>query len=187
MNRSFPFRPSGPGGSGVRGYDPQPEDSVAQRILMRLSVEAARGAFPAIELIPTDSVVLNDQVVGAGVTTNGVTFQFPCDGVLTGIRLTACDSSTGVDVNQNAVLCRIQIDGNTELFPSATGIGAGFLPFGQASGNAASSSAGRYPIRVEFKQTNFWAVYLTNRLAASVACDITFDIIRTTNVRSGSM
>lgn len=189
MNSGYDPRydyPTGPGGRDVRGRDPRPDDSIEQRILLQTARKAGMGLMPVAELIPTDTVPLNLQLVPSGGTpTSGAQFQFPCDGIAVGLRCTCASAVDGSAVNDASVLVRVQIDGTMELFPSASGTGPGYLPLSMVSGNAANFSMGIYRFRSEFKQANRWAVYFANRLGVNVNVDVAIDIIRTTNLRIG--
>jgi hypothetical protein len=174
-------QPTGPGGSNVRGIDPYDRDSMAQAILMKLARQAAQGMLPVAELCPTDSVPSNGNIVLRATISNGISIQWPSDGIVVAIRATVRD---GTDASAASTLLRVQVDGNEELFPSASGSGPGFLPFAQISGNA--SWMGRYSTRREFKQATAWSMYVQNAQAgADIVADITFDIVRTSNLRSG--
>jgi hypothetical protein len=166
----------GPGDS-LEGWNPKENDSTAQRLLMRLAQGMSRALLPVAEVSPTDTVASNLNTVTAATTTNGISIQWPSNGIVVGIRATTRD---GAAASMAGMLLRVQIDGNTELFPSAAGNGPGYLPFAMISGSAAF--LGRYAMRREFKQTTYWQFYLQNTTAGTLVADVAFDIVRTSNL-----
>lgn len=166
----------GPGDS-LEGWNPKENDSTAQRLLMRLAQGMSRALLPVAEVSPTDSVVSNLNVVPAGTTTNGISVTWPSNGIAVGIRATTRD---GAAASMAGMLLRVQVDGNTELFPSAAANGPGYLPFAMISGSAAF--LGRFAFRREFKQTTPWQIYLQNSTGGALTADVTFDIVRTSNL-----
>jgi len=140
---------------------------VVQDILLRTAKLMSEGLTEFAELAPTDEVPSNGIAVPAGMTSNGISIQFPCDGLVVGIRATTRD---GTPVSQNSTLLRVQKDGDTELFPSASGGGPGFMAFGQISGNA--QFLARLVTRQRFQQATFWNIFVQNgqpQIATTVA------------------
>lgn len=154
---------------------------IVEQILKATARQMSMGLQPIAELQPTDTVSSFSNTIAANASgTVGIPFQFPSDGLAVGIRVNVAD---GTSLSFSSTLLRVQIDGDTELFPSASGGGAGFLSFSQISGN--SSFLGRYLFRREFKQATFWQIFVQNRQNAQIVCDIAIDIVRTSNLRTG--
>jgi hypothetical protein len=153
----------------ARNFDPyreRPRDSqgsIASRILQKTAMLLSQGLQPFAEVQPTDTVSSFSNVVAAGATTNGIPIQFPCDGLVVGLRVSVAD---GTSLSYGSTLLRVQQDGDTELFPSASGGGPGYLSLSQISGNA--QLIGRYLTRRPFQQATFWSIFLQNRQPAIV-------------------
>jgi hypothetical protein len=173
---------SGPGDGRVDGLDASPTASFVQRMLYRVSKAASMGLLPVAELVPTDTVAMNNLVVAAGNNPSPISIIWPSNGILVGIR---CSTRDGAPASLSGMLLRVQQNGNTELFPSGQSSGgAGFLSFSQISGNAAF--LGRYATKREFQQETNWVMYLQNTTGGQLSVDVGFDIVRTSNLNTGS-
>jgi hypothetical protein len=148
---------------------------IAQSILKDTSQKLARGMVPLAEISPNGSVCSNGQSIAAATISNGISVQWPCDGILVGIRATTRD---GLPASMAGCLLRVQVNSNEDLYPNAAGNGSGYIPFAQVSG--VSSSFGRYLVRRTFSQTTYWTFYLNNTTAGTLVCDVSFDYINTT-------
>jgi hypothetical protein len=151
-------------------------EAVSESILQQSADAIAPAMIPVAELSPQGSVLSNNNSVAATTTSGGISIQWPCNGYITGIRATTRD---GAQASACGTLLRVQVDGTYELFPSATGGGAGFMPLAQISGYAAF--LGRYAVRRRFTQATFWNIYLQNTTSGTLVIDIAFDYVNTSS------
>jgi hypothetical protein len=172
--------PHGPGTSQRRGIDPNDDDSVAQKLIMRTAFRMSEGLLPVAELSPTDTVTAFQINVGAGATV-GQSIQWPSNGVAVAIRATTSD---GLAASMAGTFLQVQVDGSEELFPAASGNGPGFIPFAMISGTAAFLA--RYAFRREFQQATQWQINVQNTTGGAIIATVAFDIVRTSNLRTGS-
>jgi hypothetical protein len=149
-------------------------EAVALSILQSSADAVAPAMIPVAELSPQGSVASNANSVATVTTTGGISIQWPCNGYLVGIRATTRD---GAVASMAGMLLRVQVDGTYELFPSAAGQGAGFLPFAMISGSAAF--LGRYAVRRRFMQTTYWNFFLQNTTGGTLVADVCFDYVNT--------
>jgi hypothetical protein len=160
-------------------YDPQ---AVAMQILNNTADEMASAMMPSAELSPLGSVISNGIVAVAASASagQGISWQWPCNGIAVGLRVSTRD---GLAASMAGLLLRVQVDGTDELFPSAAGQGAGFLPFANISGSGTVNFA-RYAFRRLFTQATYWTIYVNNTTGGNVTCDVSMDYINTKNPRS---
>lgn len=133
---------------------------------------------------PHGSVPANNitALASSGSSSQAISIQWPCNGFIVAIRATVRASSNDNFVaGMSSTLLRVQVDGTDELFPSAAGGGAGFIPFSQISG--AGAFLGRYAVRRKFLQTTYWNIFVNNTTASTLVCDVSFDYINTSNPR----
>jgi hypothetical protein len=150
--------------------------NLAMLLLEKFADQVAPFMRPFAEIIPTRAVVLNQVATAANTTSANITVIWPTDGILFAIRATNED---GLDTSMAGTLLRVQVDGNTDLFSSGTGNGAGYIPFSQISGS--TSSFGRYQITRRFRQANNWLISIQNTTGSNVVSDLTFDILDVRN------
>jgi hypothetical protein len=149
---------------------PYDRTAAALSILTNAAEEIAPVMLPVAEMSPTGYLPMNGIAVLRATTAGAINIQWPCDGFLVAVMATPRD---GTAVSLGSCLLRVQVDANTELFPSGTGGGAGFVPFSQIM-----NGLGRLAIRRPFVQATQWAMYVTNAQAGvDVVCDVTFAII----------
>ena len=144
-------------------------------LLEDTAMALATALLPAARISPDGTVYSNFISVGAGSTAQ-FNVQWPCDGVLVGIRATTED---GLQASMSGTLLRVQVNGNTELFPSGSGQGAGFAPFAAISGSA--SFMGQYSARRAFKQVTQWVISIQNTGITTVVADVGWDYINTSS------
>jgi hypothetical protein len=163
------------------GNQPYDQNSVALAILGNTATQMSKAMLPVAEISPMGSVISNYNVALASSASQsqGISIQWPCNGFIVGIRASTED---GLAASMAGVLLRVQVNGQDELFPSASGQGAGYLPLVLISGNGAAF--GRYAVRRAFQQANNWAIYLNNTTTGNITVDIAFDYINTSTPRS---
>jgi hypothetical protein len=150
--------------------------AVALAILGSTATAMSNAMLPLAEISPQGSVSSNNNSVTATTTSGGISIQWPCNGFAVGIRATTRD---GAAASLAGMLLRVQVDGTFELFPSASGQGAGYLPLSQIM--ASANSLGRYAFRRRFTQATFWTIYLQNTTGGTLVADVAFDYINTSS------
>lgn len=156
------------------------QNSVAMGILNHTAQEMSTALLPVAEVSPMGSVPSNNITATASSASAGqaISIQWPCNGFIVGIRATTRD---GLAVSMASVLLRVLVNGQDELFPSASGGGAGYLPLAMISGSAAF--LGRYAVRRAFQQSTYWNIFVNNTTAGNITCDVAFDYINTSTPR----
>jgi hypothetical protein len=150
--------------------------AIALAILGNTAQQFAQSLIPLAELGPQGSVASNANQVLATTTSGGISIQWPCNGYAVGIRASTRD---GAAASMAGMLLRVQVDGTFDLFVSASGNGAGFLPLSQIMSSA--NSLGRYMFRRRFTQATFWTIYLQNTTGGTLVADVAFDYINTSS------
>lgn len=151
-------------------------DKAAVAVLLNSAENMANGMIAVAQISPDGAVVLNNQPVAPGpFTTGGLSITFPCNGFIVSISATTQD---GALATAAGVSLRVQQNGDTDLFQSAAGGGAGFKPFAQLQG-----VQGQFPIRRRFTQATQWQVYIQNTTVGEVVCDVSFAYVNTSNPR----
>jgi hypothetical protein len=149
---------------------------IIKALLDQQFAASARGMRAAAESVPYGVTVINGQSVGGTTATNAIQLTWPCDGYLTGIRVSTRDAASA---SLGGMLLRITVDGQEELFPSGTGSGAGYMSFWQITG----TDANRLAVTRRFRQATQWQVYLNNTTGGTLVADLAFEYVNVQNPR----
>jgi hypothetical protein len=152
------------------------DNSLALQILTESADAISPAMIPLAELSPQGSVASNLNSVNGTTISGGISIQWPCNGYCVGVRATTRD---GAAASLCGMLLRVQIDGTYELFPSASGQGAGYLSFAMIQ--SSTLGLGRYAFRRRFTQATFWTMYLNNTTGGTLIADVAFDYVNTSS------